>query len=271
MKKAKILKVVGLVILILIVSIVLIVKMFGNTLIKSGIETAATQTLQVGVTIDDLDFSILGGKVEFEGLVVDNPPGYEHETLLNVGKARVAVSIGSLMKDTINIREIMFDGIEVTLEQKGLTNNIGDILKNLPEDEEAEPEPEPEEKEAKPSKKLHIDRLEIRNVVVNAKLLPIPGKDDTIKIRLDPIIMTDLGGDNKLDIAKLVAKILTAIATGVAKQGAGLLPEDVIGSMEESLGIISEKGKAIIEELEEATESGKGVLESLKGIFEKKE
>ena len=80
--------------------------------------------------------------------------------------------------------------------------------------------------------------------MVQAKLLPIPGKADTVTLKLDPIIMTDLGSDDKMDVAKLTGKILLAIATGVAKQGVGLLPDSVTDAMGTTLGITADVGKA---------------------------
>ena len=274
MKKIhKILRIVLLVIIVLVVSIFVLINLFGNRILKTGIETVATKTLTVPVNIDDMDFAILGGKVSFQNLIVDNPPGYKHEKLLEVGKARIAVSIGSLLTDTVNIKEIMFDGLEVTLEQKGVTsNNLQDIIKALPKSDE---EPEPKDETSKSSKKLHIDKLEISNVIVNAKLLPIPGKKDTLTLKLDPILMTDLGSDDKLDVAALSSKILLAIATGVAKQGAGLLPEGMTDGMKATLSKATELSKAATEEgkklLEEGTDAGKGIIKGFKGLLKPKE
>ena len=266
----KILRIVLLAIVALIVCLVVLIHFFGNSLLKTGIETAASKTLSVGVTIDDMDFSILRGKVGFQGLVIDNPPGYNHDKLLEVDDARIVVSTGSLLKDTINIKEIMFDGVNVVLEQKGLTsNNLQDIIKAIPKSEEG-----PEDETKKTAKKLHIDKLELTNITVKAKLLPIPGKADTVTLKLDPIVMTDLGSDDKLDVAKLTGKILLAIATGVAKQGAGLLPESVTDAMSTTLGITVDLGKAAAEGgiklLEEGADAGKGLIEGVQGLFKSK-
>jgi len=271
MKKAnKILRIVLLVIVVLVVSVVVLIHLFGNSALKAGIETAASKTLTVPVNIDDMDFSILGGSVGFQNLVIDNPPGYKHDKLLEVGNARIAVGIGSLLKETVNIKEIMFDGVNVVLEQKGLTsNNLQDIIKALPK-----PDAEAEEKTQKPAKKLHIDNLEITNVTVKAKLLPVPGKADTVTLKLNPIRMTDLGSDDKMDVAKLSSKILLAIATGVAEQGAGLLPEGMTDGMKAALGTVTDLGKTAAEEgqkiLEEGKDTGKEIIEGFKGLLKPK-
>ena len=47
-------------------------------------------------------------------------------------------------------------------------------------------------------------------------------------MKLDPIIMENLGSDSKLSVSTLVAKVMGALAMGVAKQGGGVLPEDMV-------------------------------------------
>jgi uncharacterized protein involved in outer membrane biogenesis len=125
-----------------------------------AIESAGTKALQVGVAVDDVDLSILGGKIGFQNLVIDNPPGYKYEKLLELGDAKIAVETGSLLTDIINIKDIRLDGVNVVLEQRGVTsNNLQDIMKSLPAKEAEPAEP------AEPGgKKLHIDNLEITNV-----------------------------------------------------------------------------------------------------------
>ena len=267
----KTLRIILIAIVVLIVCIVALIHLFGNSLLKTGIETAASKTLNVGVRIDDVDFSILRGRVGFQNLVIDNPPGYEHDSLLEVGDARIAVGTGSLLKDTVNIKEIILDNVDVVLEQKGVTsNNLQDVIKSIPKEDETGSE----DKKKKAGKKLHIDSLELTNITVRAKLLPVPGKADTVTLKLDPIRMTDLGSDDKLDLAKLSGKILLAIATGVAKQGAGLLPDKMTDAMKTTLGVAAELGKTATEGgvklLEEGSDAGKGLIEGVKGLLKPK-
>ncbi len=274
--KRKIIRTILGMILVLIASVMLLIGFFGSGALKTGIETIASKALTVPVNIDNVDLSILGGKISFQGLVIDNPPGYKHDKLLEVDKARIAVSISSLLKDTVNIKEIMFDGVNVVIEQKGVTsNNLQDIINALSKTEaESETEIEPDQATEKPSKKLHIDKLELTNITVKVKLLPIPGKIDTVTIKLDPIIMTNLGSDDKLDVAVLSSKILLAIATGVAKQGAGLLPEGMTDGIKATLGKAAELGKTVTEEggklLEGGIDAGKGIIDGFKGLLKPK-
>jgi hypothetical protein len=265
MKKGmKILKIVGLAILVVLAIGILGFYIFGEGLIKSGVEKAASNTLGVGVSIKKVHLSLLQGKVGIEGLVVKNPQGYANENLLELGDGQVELDIGSLMSNTIRIKQIKLDGTKLTMEQKGLTNNLQEIIKRLPKEEA---KPAAEEK----GKNLLIDRLEITNTNVKVKLLPVPGKADTVSLNIDPIVMEKLGSDSKMSIGKLTAKILTAIATGVAKQGAGLLPDDMVKGLGSALGGVVDLGKAATREgqkvLEKGAEAGKGILEGAKGLL----
>ncbi len=168
------------------------------------------------------------------------------------------------MSNTIKIQLVKLDNTTLTIEQKGLTNNLNEILAKLPK-EEATP------KTGKPGKNLTVDKLEITNTNVRVKLLPIPGKSDTISLKLDPIVMENLGTDKKLSVASLVAKVMGALAVGVAKQGAGVLPDDIVKGIGSTLDKTAEFGKDAVKvgqkALEKTTDAGKGAFEGIKGLF----
>ena len=162
------------------------------------------------------------------------------------------------MSDKVDIDYIILDNIEVSIEQKGLSTNLNDILKSLPKSEQAGRRPQA------PGKKLYIKTLEINNVTCTCKMLPFR-KTSEVTLKIAPIKMTDLGSDNKLDMAALASKILAAIAEGVAKQGAGVLPDDITGPLKSGLGQV----QGILQGAgTQAGEMGKGAIEAGKGIFE---
>ncbi len=289
-KPLKILYTVLSVIAILLIVVVIAINLFADSAVKIAIESAGTKALNVGVTVDSVDLSILAGKLGFQNLVINNPPGYKHERLLELSEAKIAVETRSLLTDIVNIKEIRLDGVNVVLEQRGISgNNLQDIMKALPA-REAEP--------AEPGgKKLHIDNLEITNAQVKVKLLPLPGKVDTLTLKLAPIKMTDLGGENDIDTVALTRKILLAIAGGIAEQGVGLLPKEMLGSLASQLDKLGalpaafldkggklldagkDVGKTTVEAgkdigggiIKGAGDAGKGITDGIKGLFKPKE
>ena len=264
----KALRIVLLAILVLVIAALVLIDIFGERAVKMGIEAAATKTLNVGVSIDEVELSIMGGKLGIKNLSINNPTGYQHEKLLELKDGKIQVEVRSLLSDVVNIREIKLDGVNLVLEQKGLSNNLQDIIKTISARSKAKDEPK------KVGKKLHIDNLEITNVEVKVKLLPVPGKIDTISLKLSPIKMTDLGSDNKLDTAALTGKILLALADGVAKQGIGVLPKEILDPMKKTLETTLDIGKAATKEggklIEAGKDVGKGVVEGLKGLLKPK-
>jgi hypothetical protein len=281
----KLIETIILVVIILVALLLLGFELFGEHIIKTGIEAAGTKALKVGVAIDDLDLSIYKGQVRIRGLAVDNPAGYEQKYLLKLGTGEVKTRMTSLMSDTVQIESILLDEISLSIEQKGLSNNLQDILKSLPKAEPGEPK---EEAGKKLGKNLVVKDLKITNTTVKVKLLPVqilPGGTDTVTLKLDPIEMKNLGSEDKMTTAKLASKVLVAIAQGVAKQGAGILPEDLLGSIQETLGnlgdltdtfrkegqkLLESSGKEAQEMLEKGQESGKELIEGIKGLFDKK-
>jgi hypothetical protein len=269
MKKArKVARIVLLAVVILVIVVAAAIRLFADHAVKMGIEKAGSKALNVGVKVQDVDLSILGGSIGFQNLAIDNPPGYKNEKLLELKDAYIAVNVKSLLSDVVNIKDIKLVGVNLVVEQKGITsNNLKDIMKSIPAEEEAEQEPS--------GKKLHIDNLELSDVTVRVKLLPVPGKADTVTLKLKPIKMTDLGGDNKLDVAGLSGKIMVAIAGGIAEQGAGVLPDEIIKPLSDQLKRLGALSGALLDEgsriLKEGTDLGKDITEGLKGLLKPKE
>lgn len=246
---------------ILVIIIVGIFYFFGNHLIKAGIETGGTKALKVGVSVGSVDLSLLGGSVAIKELVVENPKGYENKNLLELGSGEVKTKISALLGNPAVIQQIKLDNVNVVLEQKGLSNNIQDVLNALP--------PAGEKSGEGGGKKLKVDELVLNNITVKAKLLPIPGKSDTVTLHLTPITMHNLGGDNKFDTGELSKIILGKITEAIAKEGAGILPKDMVGAMESSLGKNFNLSPETIKKAEELLKSGKtkDAVEGIKGLL----
>jgi len=237
--------------LVLVIVGGVLVGLFADRAVKVGIEKGGSAALPVAVKVGRADLSIPGGKLALHDLSVDNPEGYKYEHLLELKKGLVAVNIGSLMSDTVKIKQITLDGAVIVLEQKGLLqNNIKDIIKAMPKAPQTADEVE--------GKKLRIDELVISNTTVKVKLLPVPGKVDTIPLELSTIRMTNLGGDDKLSTPVLVGKILSAIFSGIASQGKGILPDNLVNDLSGVLGKTLDLGKDV---MKEGAEAGKKLLE----------
>ena len=88
-KTLKIVRIVLIVVLLVIFVVALAINIFAERALKMAIETAATKTLNVGVSVGEIDLSIIGGKLGISNLLIDNPPGYQHDRLLELKDAQL--------------------------------------------------------------------------------------------------------------------------------------------------------------------------------------
>jgi hypothetical protein len=271
-KLKKILAVTGVTVLVTIVVLALLFSLYGDKVIRVGIEKGATAALKVDVRLEDITTRLLLGKVTLNNLEIDNPEGYDDPTFMKLGYAHMKLDTTSLLSDTIVMSKFQLDNVQVILEQKLKTNNLKDILKNLPKSDPEEPAPQPEPKEKKPSKNFRIDVLEINNVEVKANLLPGTGKATSVKLTLKPIRLENIGSKNKVDTKELTARIIKAIAKGIAEQGGDILPTDMVKDLGAQLGKLGEDTLKAGKDLgKKVTEDAKGIGEGFKGLFKKKE
>lgn len=262
-KLFKSIKWIAVVVGVLIVAGVIAVNFFADSAVRVAVETAGTKALSVGVEVDRAALSIMSGSLDLQDVTVANPPGYQGDTLLTLHQGDVQVETRSLLTDEIQIKRIQLDGMDVMVEQKGLSNNLQDVIRAARRgpDEPA-------------GKKLTIDTLELTNVTVKVKLLPVPGQLDTVTLTLAPIKMTDLGKHERLDTATLMTKIMLAVAAGIAQQGSDVLPKEMVNGLTSVLGTAIDLGRIIFGTGQGATEGiqkgVEGITEGLKGILKPK-
>ena len=250
---------VGLVILAIVVGIG--VAIFADRAVKMAVESAGTKTLNVGVEVGKADASILSGSVGFQDIRVANPPDYKGASLLELGRVDVTADAASLLRDQVLIRDMKLENMEVFLEQKGLENNLYEVIEPLRNPREPI------------GKTLLIDTLEITGIVVHVELPAIPGEPQSVDLTVAPIRMTEVGRNEKMDIAVLITKILLAVSAGVAEQAGDILPAETIGEMTSILDKAIDIGRIIFgpgktnSDGSQTDSLGKSVTEGLKDLM----
>jgi uncharacterized protein involved in outer membrane biogenesis len=275
MKKKKLLIGGGLVVLIAIVILVVVFLLFGTHLIRVAVEKSATRSLGVNVTLVSLGLSPFTGNVSMGELVIANPEGYEHENLMTLTNGDVSARIGSLLSDTVRVKQIELTGLELFIEQKGLGTNLQQILDNIKKQQEpSEPKKE--------GKQVVVEELLLSDIAVNVKPLPVGGKATTIRLELDPIRLTDLGTDKPVDIGQISSQVMVALATGVTRQAGDAVPAQITRGLQSSLEGIGQIGDIAIKggkdlldaggkTLKKGADTGKDIVEGLGGLFKKEE
>lgn len=233
-KLLKVILTVVIVLVVLAVAGVIGVAIFADRMVKTAVESAGTKTLNVPVEVGEADASILGGSVGLQGLSVANPKGYAGPALLTLQAVNVKADTGSFFGDEVVIQNMTLNGMEVFVEQKGLQNNLYEVIQPLRQPREPT------------GKRLIIDNLTISEILVHISLPALPGQQpQTTGFKIAPITMTDLGRDERMDTAVLISKVLLAVAAGIAKQSGGILPEETLGEITGVLDKAIDLGRTI--------------------------
>ncbi len=256
-KKRHILPKIILSIIILIVLIVVITIVYLDNIVKAAVDSAGTQALGTPTSIKAAHLSLLKGTVKIDDLIIANPPGYKTPNLITLHLAETRLDTKSIFSDTIKIDLVKLDAPVITIEQKGLSSNLQQILDNIKKQQGAEKTPpenkKPTEKGKKPTpssknpKKLLVKLIEIDNAEARFKLLPLPGRADIIKIKLAPILIKNISNDsNKAELGVTIfRKVLLAISQAAIQSGAKI-PGDLLKGLQGSVkGLTNVLGGAV--------------------------
>jgi uncharacterized protein involved in outer membrane biogenesis len=248
MKKRKLPKIIlsiVVVIVVLAVLAVVAVAVFADRAVKAAVESAGTKALSVPVKVEGANASILGGSVDLDGIAVANPEGYTGPVLLTLADVNVSADTGSLFGDQIIIKNMELTGMEVFVEQKGLQNNLYQVIRPLQQPREPT------------GKTLIIDNLVISDILVHFSLPALPGQQaQSMDLKIAPITMTELGRNERMDTAVLISKVILAVAQGIAEQGGDILPQKTIGEITGVLDKAIDFGRTIFGGQSDANQPG---------------
>ncbi|MEN6386838.1 MAG: hypothetical protein ABFD79_16785 [Phycisphaerales bacterium] len=258
---------IGITLIIIIFLVVVIGLVSIDGILRSAIQTAIKKQLNVDSSVSKVSLKIFSGTIEITDLKIKNPKGYQFENIFEAKSIFVKTSLGNLLSNPVGIDQIKIDGVAMSIEQKGLSNNINDLLKGMPAKEEDKGTAEPK----KAAKKVHITALDINDITVNAKLLPLPGKADVATLSIASLHFSDIGGE-KTTLAQVIGKVFTEITNAVVKSGTDILPTDMLNSMSDAVKgnfeNITGEGMKTLEKAGEDIKQKAG--ESLKNIFKSK-
>lgn len=225
-------------------ALILLISFRGGTVIKTAVNTMGGQFLGVPVSVSDVSFYPLTGKVSLRDLVISNPEGYKSDYLFKMGELDVSIAMLDLLRGKVHIRQIIVGGPHVIYDKKLTTSNVNDLLKIL---EEKYPAPKDDEKDEKKdagdeAAAVVIDELVVREGKVNINLvgsLPLPLAEFRLK---------DVGKDGAMLPGQIVAFVFKQLIYSVIKTVggvAGLAVDGVVGGAKAIGGGVKAIGSGI--------------------------
>jgi hypothetical protein len=229
-----------------------------NRGIKSGVETYGPKVTQTGMTLEEVNLSVLSGSGTLIGLKVGNPDGFESENIFSLGEIDLKVDTSSVLSDKIIIDHIIIKQPEISYEKTFTSSNVKQLLKNIEEftgpSSDSDDAGATAESDAGAKKQVVIKQLIIEDGTIYVGVM---GMGQTVS--LPRIEMNDIGEDGEaMTIAEVtdlvLSKVLESIGPAIANAG------DLGGAAVDALKT---------QGLEKVDQASEKVGESIKGLFSK--
>lgn len=211
--------IIGGVLLGLLLAAYLVVILFCGSLIRSRINADGPRLTQSPVTLAAAQFSPLNGSGTLLILSVGNPKGWSMPEAFKLKSIHIDVVPSSLFSDRIVINEIVIDDPELVYENRILSSNLGDLIKNIGK---ATSRPAGESSGRPVTfviKKLRLEKGHVKlGVGPTAVTLDLPAVE-----------FINLGSDKGVSTEQLSLLIMRTIVSDVVKGTAGALGKGVVG------------------------------------------
>jgi uncharacterized protein involved in outer membrane biogenesis len=199
----KLLRVVLVLVVLLIVGLGAL-YFYRNSLIRSAVESNASESLGVKTTLGSANLGLFGGKLSLGNLKIGSPKGYTADEMFTLGELGLGVNYGDLRKDPVRVSSITIDKPKAVLEYVDGKFNFQALM-----DQMAPSKSEPV--------KLIIDELTVKDamVEVHAPMLPTP-----ITVTIPTVVLKQVGtGDgaqNGAAIKDVVGAVMSALAASAS-------------------------------------------------------
>jgi hypothetical protein len=260
----------------LVVAGVVIVFIFLDTIVGKGIEVACTKALGVETSVGLVRVGLVTGTFSVRGLRIANPPGFETDHFFSLDRLHFEVPPKSLREETIVVRLLELDGVDVSLETVDKKANYDVILENLnrfSKTGSADPnavKSAGEDEEG--GKGLVIHEAVIRDIVARIDLGKVEGASDRVaveipEIRLRPNKKT---GAAEASVAQVTQVIVNAVLIGIAKKAPAALAKNLLAGAG-GLGNITMEIPGLLSAGASGAggatvKLGEGVVDAVKGI-----
>lgn len=201
----------------------------ADGLARSAVESGLGRALGTETTIQELDLGLLSGEATLEELRVSNPQGFDSPHFLTLRRARVAVRLRSFLADTVEVRRLELEDMDLTLEQRGTSSNVAPVLASL---REATAGRAPEDET-----RYRIGRMVIREVTARLQLGTGMGQQTAATVEIPEIRLDDVGSGRggAVALSELAALTVQAVLRAVGRESGGL-PGPLRGLLRRELG-----------------------------------
>jgi hypothetical protein len=213
---------------------IVVVFIFLDTIVGKGIEAGCTKALGVETSVGLVRVGLLTGTFSVRGLRIANPPGFETDHFFTLDRLHFEVPPESLREETIVVRLLELDGVDVSLETIDKKTNYDVILDNLNRflktgsaDSNAKKSASDDEEGGK---ELVIHEVAIRDIAARIDLGKVKGASDRVEVEIPEIRLrpNKSTGAAEASVAEVTQVIVTAVLVGIAKKAPAALAKNLL-------------------------------------------
>lgn len=197
-----------------------------DELARRATERALTFVLQTECKVGGAALDVRAGTIEFTDISIANPPGYDSSHAMKFGLVRVEADIASFRTNEPTVRLVRITESDIILDRKVSSSNLQDLMANAGRFSSQE------KKESE--KAMKIEKVLVEGTTVRVAL-PLSG-GRTIGVGVPDIEMNDIGGQkDKVTPAEALQEFLGRILAAIGSAGSGILPNDLLSGIGDSL------------------------------------
>lgn len=211
-----------------------------DSLVENGIEVVGSEVLGVQVSVGGVSLSPLSGQGSISGLTIANPEGFNSEYAFELGEVSVALDIGSLSSEVVEISSVVIDSPRITYETNIANDNIRTLLRNVGGGDASE---EPVDAAGGPGKELII-----REFRMLSPRLDVITQIASAPVQLPDIIINDIGtaGSGGTSAEEVLRMILARVNRAIIE---GNFP--VVEQLRERLGDVENQARDRLRQAED--------------------
>jgi hypothetical protein len=206
-----------LVLILLLIIAGVVVYTHLDSIIKSEVQTQATNSLNLNTTLDSAHLALFGGELSLNDLQIASPQGFKADHMVGFDKLKVAVKYGQLRKDPIHIQSISIDNPKLTIEQQDGKMNFKAAMDQMPKTPQATSNKGGDRQEGQPIHVI-IDDLQINNAEVT--LQGIPGLDKGMTVPIPSLAMKNIGNADGAGNGAAVKDVIMQVVNALAAKAA---------------------------------------------------
>lgn len=228
----------GIVLLVVALLAVLFIYVLTNlgSIVRDMVEQVGPQITQTPVHLGNVDINVREGRGQLSDFAVENPAGYSSENLFTFDNVILQIEPGSVTQPVKVLNEVTIEGVQITAEQKGMTTNLQEVLKNIQSSGGPADEPPAEQTDVR----LMLEQLNFTEGTIKL----ITEKHGEYDVTLPRVELKNLGDRTtgltpeelgKAILEPLVKQAQRAVQTRLETAAREKAEEEVKGRLEEKL------------------------------------